>query len=101
MLKRTIDYLLMLSWIAALILILSACTTTAQAPLQKLQIDASLRVVCEPLPKITASVGDDLREAILLNRVASDAVHDDCAARHRAVLRAVGVEVIEFEKGEK
>ena len=81
-------------------LILSACTTV-QAPLQKPQIDAALRVACEPLPQLVASIGDDLREAVLLNRVASDAVHDDCAAHHRAVLRAVGVEVIEFEKDEK
>ncbi len=78
-------------------LILSACTTV-KAPPQKPQIDAALRVACEPLPLLVASVGDSLREVVLLNRVASDAVHDDCAARHRAVLRAVGVEVIEFER---
>ena len=81
-------------------LILSACTTT-QAPLQKPQIDAALRVLCEPLPPLVANVGDDLREAVLLNRIASDAAHDECAARHRAVLKAVGLEPIEFLKDEK
>lgn len=78
-------------------LTLSACTTT-QAPLQKPQIDAALRVACEPLPPLTASIGSDLREAVLLNRVASDAAHDECTERHRAVLKAVGVEPIEFER---
>ena len=86
--------------LAASMLISSACTTVS-APLQKPQIDAALRVPCEPLPPLVANVGDDLREAVLLNRVASEAVHDECAARHRAVLKGVGVDVIENLKDEK
>lgn len=71
-------------------LTLSACTTTA-IPI-KPQIDASLRVVGEPLPKLK----DDATLAdVLQNRIESDRVHNDLMARFRAVLKAVWVEPIE------
>lgn len=44
---------------------------------------------CEPLPKLLAEPGEDLRPLVLANRVESDRVHDECAARHRAVVNAV------------
>ena len=56
------------------------------------QLDASVRVVGEPLPKLK----DDATLAdVLQNRIESDRVHNDLIARFRAALRAVGVEPIE------
>jgi hypothetical protein len=54
-----------------------------------------LREKCKPLPKLYLTVGEDLRGPVLLNRAQSDAVNEECAARHLATLKAIGVEVIE------
>lgn len=58
----------------------------------KPQIDASLRVVGEPLPKLkdNATLAD-----VLQNRIESDRVHNELMNRFRAVLRAVGVEPVD------
>lgn len=73
----------------ASVLSLSACTTAV--PVNP-QIDASLRVVGEQLPKLK----DDATLAdVLQNRIESDRIHNDLMNRFRAVLRAVGVESVE------
>lgn len=64
-------------------------------PPQKPYIDAALRKKCAPLPKLDVAVGDDLKAAILLNRIQSEAVHDVCAARGDSILKAIGVDVID------
>ncbi len=53
-----------------------------------------MRIECAPLPLLDAQVGDDLREAVLRNRVRSEAVHEECMAKHKGVLQAVGAAVI-------
>ena len=58
-------------------------------------IDAALRKKCAPLPKLSVEIGDDLKAAILLNRIQSEAVHDVCAARGDSILKATGVDAIE------
>ena len=83
-------------WLAPLMLILSACTTIPVAvPPPKPYLDAALREKCKPLPKLDLTVGEDLRGPVLLNRAQSDAVNEECAARHLATLKAIGVEPIE------
>jgi hypothetical protein len=44
---------------------------------------------CEPLPSLDVQIGQDLRPAILENRVEAERVHAECSARHRAVIQAV------------
>ena len=73
---------------------LSACTTTTQTVALKPTIDAALRVECAPLPLLDAKVGDDLREAVLRNRVRSEAVHSECSDKLAGVLQAVGAVLI-------
>lgn len=55
------------------------------------QISERLKEPCEPLPPLrVASDTKDMRPAILENRAESGKVHEECAAKHRGVLRAVG-----------
>lgn len=58
-------------------------------------ISDDLRVACQPLPELRVKPGEDMRQALLQNRAESVAVHSDCAANHRGVLRAVGSDTIE------
>lgn len=58
-------------------------------------ISAELRTACTPLPKLQAEVGQDMRQALLQNRAESEAVHRECIARHRGVLRAVGSDTVQ------
>jgi len=50
------------------------------------------------LPKLDAKDGEDLRSVILYNRIASDAAHDECAAKHKSVLSAFGQQIIQLKK---
>lgn len=63
------------------------------------KISERLKEPCEPLPPLTiAADTKDMRPAILENRAASGAVHEECAAKHRGVLRAVGATPSERRK---
>ena len=70
---------------------LSACTTTVATPPPKPYLDAALRQPCEPLPPLVLKKGQDLKAAVLLNRVDSEVVHEVCASRLMAVLQALGM----------
>lgn len=76
---------------ALLMLIFSGCSTTKVEPVKPV-ISDEIRSACEPLPELKVEVGQDMRQALLQNRAESYAVHETCMARHRAALRAVGVE---------
>jgi hypothetical protein len=43
------------------------------------------------LPKLVLSKGQDLKAAVLVNRIDSEAVHEVCASRLMAVLQALGM----------
>jgi hypothetical protein len=58
-------------------------------------ISAELRAACTPLPKLQVEVGQDMRQALLQNRAESEAVHRECIARHRGVLKAVGSDTVQ------
>jgi hypothetical protein len=73
---------------ALLTTILCACSTPPAEPVQP-RLPAALVAACDPLPKLDVAPGADLRPAILENRVESERVHAECAARHRAVVEAV------------
>lgn len=73
---------------------LSGCTTTPAQPVKPV-ISDSLRVACEPLPKLRTETGQDMRGALLHNRAESELVHQDCASMHRGVLKAVGVDLLD------
>lgn len=75
---------------ALLTLSLCACSTVKTEPV-KPQISDTLRAACEPLPTLRAEAGQDMRQALLQNRAESVLVHEQCAARHRGALAAVGV----------
>jgi hypothetical protein len=77
---------------------LCACSTAAP-PAQpiKPQISEALRRACEPLPPLDVKPGEqDMRPELLRNRAAAERTHSECTARHRGVLRAVGVEPSEL-----
>ena len=71
---------------------LISCAATTPAPPVRPQISDAIRAPCEPLPPLAVADGDDMRPALLRNRIDSERVHAECSARHRAALRAVGVE---------
>lgn len=73
--------------LAPLILILSACSTPAEPV--RIRLTAELVKPCEPLPMLDVATGEDLRPAILSNRVESERVHSECMAKHKAVIQAV------------
>jgi len=84
--------------IALLTLSLCACSTAAP-PAQpvKPQISEALRQPCEPLPRLDLKPGEqDMRPELLRNRADAERAHAECTARHRGVLRAVGVEPSEL-----
>lgn len=54
-----------------------------------IRLPAALTAPCDPLPALQVEPGQDLRPAILSNRVESERVHAECSARHRAVIQAV------------
>lgn len=63
------------------------------------RISESLKEPCEPLPPLkVAPDSNDMRPAILENRAESGKVHEECAAKHRGVLRAVGATPAERRK---
>lgn len=63
----------------------------------KPQISEALRKACEPLPPLDVKPGEqDMRPELLRNRAAAERTHAECTARHRGVLRAVGVEPSEL-----
>ena len=68
---------------------LSACSTAPTAEPVAIRLPATLTAPCEPLPALAVEPGQDLRPAILSNRVESERVHAECSARHRAVLQAI------------
>ena len=74
------------------LLTLSLCACSTQTEPVKPKISDEIRAACEPLPKLHAEIGQDMRQALLQNRSESELVHKACAARHRGALRAVGVE---------
>jgi len=78
---------------ALLTLSLCACSTLKTEPV-KPQISDTLRAACESLPALRAEAGQDMRQALLQNRAESVLVHEQCAARHRGVLAAVGVSTV-------
>lgn len=67
---------------------LSGCSTPPAEPVQ-IRLPASMTAPCEPLPKLAVETGQDLRPAVLANRVESERVHAECMARHRALVDAV------------
>ena len=67
-------------------------TTNKQAEFQTPQVSDYLRTSCEALPKLEVQPGEEMRKAILANRAASELVLAECAAKHKGVLKAVGVE---------
>jgi hypothetical protein len=73
---------------ALLTLILSGCSTPPSEPVA-VRLPPALTAPCEPLPLLTVEIGQDLRPAVLQNRVDSERVHAECSARHRAVIQAV------------
>ena len=79
---------------ALLMLNLSGCTTTPAQPV-KPTIDDSLRVACEPLPKLRVKPGGELLGPVLQNRAESVLVNEVCASRLRNFARAVGVDLID------
>ena len=63
------------------------------------QISERLKEPCESLPPLKVEVDTkDMRPAILENRAESGKVHEECAAKHRGVLRAVGATPAERRK---
>jgi hypothetical protein len=70
-------------------LILSGCSTAPPAEPVPVRLPAALVAPCEPLPALAVEPGQDLRPAVLQNRVESERVHAECSARHRAVIQAV------------
>lgn len=55
----------------------------------RVRLPPSMADPCEPLPRLVVADGQDLRPAILDNRVESERVHAECTAKHRAVVNAV------------
>lgn len=83
-----------LGLIVASLLILSACTTIVRVPvINEIQVSEDLKKPCAELPLITAKAGSNLEEAVLLNRVESEAVLATCAAKHLGVLTAAGLKL--------
>ncbi len=84
------------------LLILASCSaTTQQTPAQPVtpRISEHLKEPCEPLPPLRVTPdAKDMRPAILENRAESGKVHEECAAKHRGVLRAVGATPAERRK---
>jgi hypothetical protein len=65
----------------------------------KPEISDTLRKPCEPLPPLEVKPGEqDMRPELLRNRADAERTHAECTARHRGVLRAVGVEPAELRK---
>lgn len=62
-------------------------------------ISDELRRECGDLPKLQVEAGTDMRKALLQNRAESEAVLASCKARHAGVLRAVGSNTLQAEKG--
>jgi hypothetical protein len=67
---------------------LSGCSTPPAEPV-RVRLPAALVQPCDPLPPLAVSPGEDLRPAILSNRVEAERVHSECIARHRAVVQAI------------
>lgn len=85
------------------LLMLASCgaTTPQQPPAEPLtpKISERLKEPCEPLPPLKVAEDEkDMRPAILENRAESGKVHEECAAKHRGVLRAVGATPAERRK---
>ena len=77
-----------LTILALLTLSLFGCSTVRTEP-TAIRLPAELVQPCEPLPMLDVQPGVDLRGPILENRVESERVHAECAARHRAVVESV------------
>ncbi|WP_133621256.1 hypothetical protein [Hydromonas duriensis] len=54
-------------------------------------LDVALRQPCAPLPQLRINSNQDLKAAVLRNRIDSEAVHEECASRLLAVLQAMGM----------
>ena len=83
------------------LLMLASCGTTTPQQAQPVtpQISERLKEPCDPLPPLkVAEDTKDMRPAILENRAESGKVHEECAAKHRGVLRAVGATPAERRK---
>lgn len=69
-------------------MLISCASSTSE--FVKPAISEELRTACEPLPKLQANEGEDMRKALLQNRAESEAVHESCSKRHKGTLKAVG-----------
>lgn len=54
-----------------------------------MRLTAAMREPCDPLPKLAVAENEqDMRPALLANRVESERVLAECSARHQAVVEA-------------
>jgi hypothetical protein len=91
--------------LALLTLTLFGCSTTEEPKPQPVvpRISEALKSPCAPsLPPLEVQPGDkDIRPELLNNRAESELTFQECAAKHRGVLRAVGVSVEDRRKARR